>query len=155
MLIKSAKDLDVYKLAYSLSMDIFTASKKWPAAERYALTDQCRRASRSVCANMREAWAKRRYKAHFISKLTDCDGEVSETDTWIDYAYDCGYISEQEHQDFTDRLRIIGAKLGRMIMNPDPFLIQPPKSDLRPLTSDYRPPTSDLCPPTSILYYET
>ena len=91
--IKSAKDLKVYQSAYALAMEIFQLSKAWPSEEKYSITDQGRRASRSVCANLREAWAKRRYEAHFISKLTDSDGENSETDTWIDFALDCGYLS--------------------------------------------------------------
>ena len=98
MRINSAKDLNVYKKAYALSMEIFNLSKGWPTEERYSLTDQIRRSSRSVCANLREAWAKRRYEAHFISKLTDCDGENSETDTWLDYAKDCEYLSVAQHK---------------------------------------------------------
>ena len=83
---KSAKELRVYRLAYELSMEIFRVTLDFPADERYALTTQIRRSSRSVCMNLREAWAKRRYEAHFVSKLTDCDGEASETDTSLDYA---------------------------------------------------------------------
>ena len=90
--IKSAKNLKVYQKAYALAMEIFQLSKSWPSEEKYSLTDQIRRASRSVCTNLREAWAKRRYEAHFISKLTDSDGENSETDTWLDFALDCGYL---------------------------------------------------------------
>ena len=86
MQINSAKDLDVYKKAYELAMIIFNLSKSFPEEERFALTSQIRRSSRSVCLNLREAWAKRRYEAHFISKLTDCDGENSETDSSIDFA---------------------------------------------------------------------
>ena len=81
MKINSAKDLNVYKEAYSLAMEIYQISKKWPSEEKYSLTDQIRRSSRSVCSNLRESWAKRRYKAHFISKLTDSDAENSETNT--------------------------------------------------------------------------
>ncbi len=92
--IKSAKDLRVYKMAYALSMEIFAMSKTWPAEEKFSLTNQIRRSSRSVCANLREAWAKRRYEAHFVSRLTDADGESAETDTWLDYALDCGYLSK-------------------------------------------------------------
>ena len=88
MIIKSAKDLRVYKEVYALAMEIFEISKTWPPEEKYSLTDQIRRSSRSVCSNLREAWAKRRYEAHFISKLTDSDGENSETDTWLDFAKD-------------------------------------------------------------------
>ena len=85
MQINSAKDLRVYKKAYDLAMTIFRLSKTWPGEEKFSLTDQIRRSSRSVCANLREAWAKRRYEAHFISKLTDADGENAETDTWLDF----------------------------------------------------------------------
>ncbi len=85
MILKSAKDLKVYQQAYALAMEIFSISKQWPSEERFSLTDQIRRSSRSVCTNLREAWAKRRYEAHFVSKLTDCDGENSETDTWLDF----------------------------------------------------------------------
>jgi four helix bundle protein len=85
MKIASAKDLIVYKKAYTLAMCIFEASKRFPPEERYALTGQIRRSSCSVCLNLREAWAKRSYKSHFISKLTDCDGENSETDSFIGF----------------------------------------------------------------------
>jgi four helix bundle protein len=122
MRIDSAKDLDVYKKAYALSMEVFQLSKHWPPEERYSLTDQIRRSSRSVCANLREAWAKRRYEAHFLSKLSDCDGENSETDTWLDYAKDCGYISSDEHSMLTKETCSIGAMLGTMINRPTPFL---------------------------------
>lgn len=97
MYVKSAKDLDVYKLAYEQAMEIFSLSKVFPKEEKYSLTDQIRRASRSVCGNLREAWAKRKYIAHFASKLTDCDGENAETDTWLDFARDCGYITIEVH----------------------------------------------------------
>ncbi|MBU4211508.1 MAG: four helix bundle protein [Verrucomicrobia bacterium] len=89
MELKSAKDLTVYKKAYELAMRIFEISKRFPPEERYALIGQIRRSSRSVCMNLREAWAKRRYEAHFVSKLTDCDGENSETDSSLDFARDC------------------------------------------------------------------
>ena len=81
MQIKSPKDLIVYQKAYALAMKIFEVSKSFPAEERYSLTDQIRRSSRSVCTNLREAWAKRRYEAHFVSKLSDADGENGETET--------------------------------------------------------------------------
>ena len=84
MRIQSAKDLTVYKLAYKLAMDIFELTKRFPPEEKFALSSQIRRSSRSVCLNLREAWAKRRYKAHFLSKLSDCDGENSETDSSVD-----------------------------------------------------------------------
>ena len=124
MRINSAKDLDVYKKAYALSMEIFNLSKKWPADEKYSLTDQIRRSSRSVCSNLREAWAKRRYEAHFISKLSDCDGKNSETDTWLDYANDCGYMDAKKHEELTAEVKQIGKMFGSMLRNPKPFLLQ-------------------------------
>jgi len=124
--IKSAKDLRVYKKAYALAMDIFNISKAWPHEEKYSLIDQIRRSSRSVCANLREAWAKRRYEAHFTNKLTDSDGENSETDTWLDFAKDCGYLSEEHHRHLIEECQAVGAMLGSMIKNPTPFLIKSP-----------------------------
>jgi four helix bundle protein len=125
--INSAKELRVYKKAYALAMEIFNFSKQWSAEEKYSLTDQIKRSSRSVCSNMREAWAKRRYEAHFISKLTDADGENSEKDTWLDFAKDCKYISDEDHHRLTRASKEVGAMLGSMIKNPILFLI---KSDI-------------------------
>lgn len=125
MEIRTAKDLDVYKLAYDLAMRIFEVSRTFPAEEKFALTGQIRRSSRSVCMNLREAWAKRRYEAHFISKLTDCDGENSETDTSLDFARDCAYISTEQHQSLVNLNREIGRKLGAMLKSPSPFLQKP------------------------------
>jgi four helix bundle protein len=123
MQINSAKDLTVYAKAYELAMNIFELSKNFPSEERFALTSQIRRSSRSVCLNLREAWAKRRYKAHFISKLTDCDGENSETDSSLDFAKDCHYITGEQHQVLTCDCREIGQMLGTMIKAPRAFLI--------------------------------
>ncbi len=120
--VKSAKDLRVYKRAYALAMDIFDLSKGWPPEEKYSLINQIRKSSRSVCANLREAWAKRRYEAHFISKLTDADGENSETDTWLDFALDCRYLESADHKRLTKENRDIGSMLGAMLNNPQPFL---------------------------------
>lgn len=124
MRINSAKDLEVYKKAYALAMQLFEISKSFPSEERYALTNQIRRSSRSVCLNLREAWAKRRYEAHFINKLTDCDGENSETDSSLDFAMDCCYITVDEHKSLTGQTTEIGKMLGSMINNPDSFLIK-------------------------------
>jgi len=115
MQIESAKDLDVYKLANEFAMEIFEITKNFPAEEKYALTSQIRRSSRSVCLNLREAWAKRRYTAHFVSKLTDCDGENSETDSSLDFAKQCGYISPEQHHALTGKCAAIGRMLGGMI----------------------------------------
>jgi four helix bundle protein len=133
MEIKSAKELVVYKKAYELAMKVFEASKSFPPEERYALTSQIRRSSRSICLNLREAWAKRRYEAHFLSKLTDSDGENSETDSSLDFAKDCGYITSNQHDELVLLCQEIGKMLGAMIKNPHPFLIsalRPPASAL-------------------------
>jgi four helix bundle protein len=124
MPVQSAKELEVYQTAYALAMLVFEVSKRFPPEERWALTGQIRRSSRSVCLNLREAWAKRRYEAHFISKLTDCDGESNETDSSLDFAKDCGYISNQEHQELAEINRSVGRMLGSMLRNPEPFLIK-------------------------------
>ena len=124
MRIRSAKDLKVYQKAYALAMEIYQLSKSWPSEEKYSLTDQIRRASRSVCSNLREAWAKRRYEAHFISKLTDSDGENSETNTWLDFALDCGYLDPSDHLRLTIECKQIGSMLGSMLKKPKPFLLR-------------------------------
>ena len=122
MQIRSAKELDVYREAYALAMEVFRISRVFPSDERCALTDQLRRSSRSVCANLREAWAKRRYEAHFVSKLTDADGENSETDTWLDFARDCGYLKRGDHVRLASKSELVGRMLGAMLRNPTPFL---------------------------------
>jgi len=118
----------VYQKAYSLSMDIFKLSKDWPVEEKYSLTDQIRRSSRSVCSNLKEAWAKRRYEAHFISKLTDADGENSETNTWLDFALDCRYLNQVDHRRLSEEVMAIGSMLGVMLKNPYPFLLSKSRS---------------------------
>jgi four helix bundle protein len=120
--IKSAKDLAVYKTAYELAMKIFEVSKRFPTEEKFALTSQIRRSSRSVCLNLREAWAKRRYEAHFVSKLTDSDGENSETDSSLDFARDCEYISIDEHRALTSKCAEIGRMLSGMMKKSSSFL---------------------------------
>jgi four helix bundle protein len=122
--IKSAKDLKVNQKAYVLAMEIFQLSKAWPSEEKYSITDQIRRASRSVCTNLREAWAKRRYEAHFISKLTDSDGENSETDTWLDFALDCGYLDPSDYRHLAAECRQIGSMLGSRLNKPKKFLLR-------------------------------
>ncbi|MEA3335766.1 MAG: four helix bundle protein [Chloroflexota bacterium] len=114
----------MYRKAYQLAMEIFDISKQWPLDECYALTGQVRRSFRSVCSNMREAWAKRFYPAHFVSKLTDADGENAETETWLDFAQDSGYLSATDHDRLISETRQIGAMLGSMIHKPEPFLLR-------------------------------
>lgn len=115
------KELLAYKKAFDLSMQIFNVSKRFPKEETYSLTDQIRRSSRSVCANIAEAYRKRRYPKHFISKLTDADGENSETNTWIDFALACNYISSEEYSRFSDQGKEIGKLINYMINNPEKF----------------------------------
>jgi four helix bundle protein len=122
--INSAKDLAVYQIAYGLAMEIFETSKRFPPEERYALTSQIRSSSRSVCLNLREAWAKRRYEAHFISKLTDSDGENSETDSSLDFACDCKYTSTDQHHALTTKCAEIGRMLNGMMKKSSSFLIR-------------------------------
>lgn len=122
MQINSAKDLTVYKKAYEIAMRVFELSKNFPAEEKFALTGQIRRSSRSVCLNLREAWAKRRYEAHFVSKLTNCDGENSETDSSLDFARDCRYITAELHEELASLCVEVGKMLGSMIKAPRAFL---------------------------------
>ncbi|MFD2726636.1 four helix bundle protein [Hyunsoonleella rubra] len=115
------KELLAYKKGFDLSMEIFDVSKSFPKEETYSLTDQIRRSSRSVCANISEAYRKRRYPKHFISKLTDADGENSETSTWLDFALACGYISKEIHSNFSKQVEEIGKLINYMINNPGKF----------------------------------
>jgi four helix bundle protein len=123
MQIESAEDLKVYKIAYELAMEIFHITKRFPPEEIYALTSQIRRSSRSVCLNLREAWAKRRYEAHFLSKLSDCDGEANETDSSLDFAKDCGYISVDQHESLVAKCVEVRRMLGAMMKKPEAFVI--------------------------------
>ncbi|VGO15000.1 hypothetical protein PDESU_03580 [Pontiella desulfatans] len=125
MAVQNVKELIVYQKAYQQAMEFFGISKQFPSEETFALTSQGRRASRSVCQNLREAWAKRRYEAHFISKLTDCDGENSETDTCWDFARDCNYITDEKHLDMTNLNHEVGKMLGAMLKSPGKFLLIP------------------------------
>ena len=123
MPVQSVKELTVYVKAVDLSMRIDRVSKEFPAEERFALTSQIRRSSRSVCLNLREAWAKRRYEPHFISKLTDCDGESNETDTALDFALKCGFIAAECHRELVALNNEVRRMLGAMIEHPEPFII--------------------------------
>ena len=124
MQISHFTDLKVYQKASDLAAQIFIISKRWPAEERYALTDQIRRAARSVGANISEAWGKRRYEAHFVSKLTDADGENHEVEHWLLTARRDGYLTEPELVTLTELKREVGRMLGSMIQKPDSFLLK-------------------------------
>lgn len=115
------KELRVYKLAYGLTMEIFELSKTFPKEETYSLTDQIRRSSRAVCSNLAEGYRKRKYPRHFLSKLTDCDSEASETTVWIDFAFDCNYITEEKKDYLNAEYDKVGKMLGNMINNPEKF----------------------------------
>jgi len=119
--INSFRDLIVYQKAYDVSKEIFEISKEYPNEEKYSLTDQIRRSSRSVCANISEAWAKKIYIKHFVSKLTDSLGEEYETETWIQYSKDCNYITTDQFKKLMDKYDEVRKMLISMINNPDKF----------------------------------
>ena len=118
---QSFGELEVYQAAFELQQAVYEASKSWPKEEKFALTDQVRRSSRSVGANLAEAWAKRRYPPHFLSKLTDSDGELQETLHWLDSALSCGYLGEVTYAQLSDLARVIGGKLGSMMARHESF----------------------------------
>jgi len=124
MKIQCANELIAYQKAYALAMEIYSCTKRFPMEERFALVSQIRRSSRSVCLNLREAWAKRRYPAHFMSKLTGCDGEINETDSSLDFAKDCGIITSEDHARLVALCSEVRRILGAMLTNPSPFLIK-------------------------------
>ncbi|MCT4643471.1 MAG: four helix bundle protein [Carboxylicivirga sp.] len=119
--ITSFRDLIVYQKAYKISMEIFRLTKTFPKEERYSLVDQIRRSSRSICANLSEAWAKRRYEKVFVNKLTDCLGEEFETETWLKYSLDCEYITEENHTMLMSQYEEVRKMLISMINNPEKF----------------------------------
>lgn len=119
--IKSFRDLEVYKLALQQSKAIFVITQRFPNDERYSLTDQIRRSSRAVNAMVAESWARRRYPAAFINKVNEALGEAMETQSWLDQAYECGYISADQYSSLDASWQHIGAMLNRMIQRADDF----------------------------------
>ena len=113
------RELRVHQQAFQLAMEIFQLSRKWPTEERYSLTDQIRRSSRSVCANIAEAWRKRRYPSHFVSKLSDADGEAAETQNWLMFAHSCGYLSDDQFNELTRAYEQVISGLVSMMSHPD------------------------------------
>jgi four helix bundle protein len=113
--VNSFRELEVYKKARKISQEIFELSKSFPKTEMYSLTDQIMRSSRSVGAQIAEAWAKRRYEKHFISKLTDADGEQQETQHWIETSFDCKYISSEKREYFISEYSEVGKMIYSMI----------------------------------------
>ena len=116
------RDLIVYQKAYKLAMDIFERTKKFPSEEKFSLTDQIRRSSRSVCVNFVEAYRRRRYKAHFLSKLNDSETENAETEVWLNFSKDCKYLLPEEFDNFSFRNNEVGKMIWNMIQNPDKFI---------------------------------
>jgi four helix bundle protein len=116
-MVQHFRDLRVYREAFLAAREIYRLSKTWPTEERYALTDQIRRSSRSVATNIAEAWRKRRYPNHFVSKLSDGDAEAAETQSWLDFAVDYGYITHETYTDLDDRYDKIQGSLVSMMTN--------------------------------------
>lgn len=122
-MIRSHKELEVYQLAFDTAMQVFDVSKRFPREETYSLTDQIRRSSRSVCSNLAEAWRKRRYEAAFVSKLNDAEAEAAETQTWLDFAVECGYLSPEDGAQLSQGCDHVLGKLVNMIARPKPWLM--------------------------------
>jgi four helix bundle protein len=115
------RDLRCYKLAFDLATEIYLMSRSFPLEERFSLTDQIRRSSRSVAANIAEGYRKRQYPRMFASKMADADGEATETQVWIDFAANCGYIAEEQQIRLLTAYEQIGKMLGVMIADPNRF----------------------------------
>ena len=123
-LVRSHHELDVYRIAFDTAMQIFEISRTFPAEERYSLTDQVRRSSRAICANIAEAWRRRRYEGSFLLRLNDAEAEAAETQTWIEFAVRCGYIeTERGRELFASYDNILG-KLVNLINNPTAWLLK-------------------------------
>lgn len=123
--VENYRNLEVYKLAKELSLEVFIFTKDFPKEEMYSMTDQIRRSSRSVGAQIAEAWAKRKYEKHFVSKLTDADGEQLETQHWIETAIDCNYISKDNASKLIIGYSSIGKMLSSMMSKSEKFCIKP------------------------------
>jgi four helix bundle protein len=121
--IKSHDDLRVFKVAFDLAIQVFHLTKKFPSEERYGLTDQVRRSSRSVCLNLGEAWRKRRYRAAFIAKLSDCEAEACETQIALRLAKECGYLQSAMYEELIIQYENVLGMLVKMISNPDQWTI--------------------------------
>lgn len=122
-MIQGHQELEVYRLAFDAAMRIFALTKAFPRDEVYSLVDQIRRSSRSVCANIAEAWRKRRYEAAFVSKLSDAEAEAAETQVWLQFSVECGYLAQETGQELHQAYDYIIGKLVNMIANPRPWLL--------------------------------
>lgn len=121
------RELDVYSLARNAANCIYEMSKAFPSEERYGLTSQIRRSSRSVCANLAEAWRRRRYRAAFIAKLNDCESECSETQVWLEFAKDCGYMDKETFENLDEKCEQVIGMLVNMITHADKWIIKSEK----------------------------
>ena len=121
--IRHFRELDVYRMAVDAAMRVFELSKGFPVEERYSLTDQVRRSARSVCANIAEAWRKRRYPNAFVSKLSDAEAEAAETEVWLDLAVRCGYLTPAQTGELEQQYEHILGKLVTMISHPDQWAL--------------------------------
>lgn len=119
--INSVRELNVYRLAFDTAMEIFELSKAFPPEEKFSLTDQVRRSSRSVCTNLAEGWRKRKYKAVFVNKLTDAEQEAAETQTWLEFALSCKYIKAETFKELDERYEHIFAQIVTMERKADSF----------------------------------
>ena len=117
-------DLHVYQKAFAAAMEIFAATRTFPREERYSLSNQITKASRSVCANIAEAWRKRRYRAAFVAKLSDAESEACETQVWLRFSHECGYLDAEPYRRLTQTYDHIIGKLVRMATEPDDWLIK-------------------------------
>lgn len=124
MVIKDHRELRVYQAAFKAAVEIFNLSKSFPNEERYSLTDQMRRSSRSVCANIAEAWRKRRYASHFVSKLSDADAEAAETMVWLDFALEFGYLAKPDNAKLIENYNQICAQLTVMMSKPQAWTLK-------------------------------
>lgn len=128
-LVRHFRELDVYRNAMNLLMKIFELTKRWPSEERFNLTDQIRRSSRSVCTNLAEAWRKRRYKAAFVSKLSDSETEAAETQVSMEIALRCGYCDEKTFHEIDESYERVLGQIVRMLDQPEKWLIKPRKEE--------------------------
>lgn len=122
--VKHFRELKVYSLARDIANSIYEMSKAFPSEERYGLTSQIRRSSRSVCANLAEAWRRRRYRAAFIAKLNDCESECSETQVWLEFAKDCGYMDKETFENLDEKCEQVIGMLVNMINHSDKWVIR-------------------------------
>ncbi|MCB9294728.1 MAG: four helix bundle protein [Lewinellaceae bacterium] len=121
--VRSHEDLEVYRMAFAAAMRIYELTKTFPKEEIYSLTDQIRKASRSVCANTAEGFRKRRYRAAMIAKYSDAETEAAETQVWLDFALQCGYLDHKDHEILKQEYNFIIGKLVRIIHNPDQWTL--------------------------------